>query len=202
MSTHVTFPAETERELKRLSEQYDVPITSIIRSLVYEGLARQPVTLSPAAANHIRALRRIRSRPAGEDGPEITFVNDDPNGASTDQPLHPNLGDMVEAVVARTGISININSSVRQGTGTSNHYRARAVDINRVNGRRVDSFSDDPQTRALVSSLQEAFQQHGHIRENFGPALQLKVNSPGSSPVARSDQAAAHRNHIHIACQV
>lgn len=56
--------------------------------------------------------RLINPQPAGPNGPTITFINDDPNGPSTNLPVDDALADMIEAVAVRTGLSSNINSSI------------------------------------------------------------------------------------------
>lgn len=67
-------------------------------------------------------------------------VNGD--GASTDIAVRNELVVMVEAVVRSTGLSININSTVRGPCTNSAHCFASAVDINRINGLRVDNPSN------------------------------------------------------------
>ncbi len=132
---------------------------------------------------------------ANSPGPTITFVNDDPHGASPNQPVTTATAKMVESAVINSGVqSVNINSTTgRKHAPTSNHPRGRAVDINRVNGQRVD----DPANRTAVSAVQNAFRNEPNIRENFGPVFTEKTLMPGAAPVPWPRVREDHQDHIH-----
>ena len=54
----------------------------------------------------------IDAKPNGDKGPTITFVNDNPKGASPNQPVTTETAKMVEAAVVQSGVSsVNINST-------------------------------------------------------------------------------------------
>ena len=94
-----------------------------------------------------------------------------------------------------TGLKININSTVRGPCIKSAHCYANAVDINRVNGLRVDNASN----LSDVTKLQNAFQGHANIRENYGPAFNMKTLSSGviQNRANNSYLVNLHKNHIH-----
>ncbi len=141
-----------------------------------------------------KGYRRINPDVDGDGVADITFVNDDPNGLSTDMAVGEELATMVEDVVRETGFDININSTNRGTSCTSNHCYQNAVDINRINGMRVDN----PATLGNATTLQDAFQAHSGIRENYGPAYNLKTTSSGI--IDKSSNAyivRKHRNHLH-----
>ena len=139
--------------------------------------------------------RQISSDVDGDGVADISFVNDDPNGASTDLAVRNELATMVEDVVRDTGLDININSTVRGPCTNSAHCFANAVDINRINGMRVDN----PANLSNVTKLQNAFQNHANIRENYGPAFNLKTVGPGQvqNRASSSFIVNLHKDHIH-----
>lgn len=129
----------------------------------------------------------------------VSFVNDDPKGASTDKPVTTATAKMVESAISNSGVeSVNINSTTG-GTHapTSNHSKGRAVDINRINGGKVS----DPTNAGVVKNLQDSFSKEPNIRENFGPAYQEKTPVPGGAAQPWPGVSEEHQNHIHEASQ-
>lgn len=141
-------------------------------------------------------LRFVNAFPAGRiDGPGITFARD--GGGIGPNLLARPLAALLEDVVRETGISINVNST---STGhdapkfeTSRHNIYSGVDINHLNGIRVD----DPRAQELVRRLQDAFAGHATINENFGPSRNERRDENGSN-VQTPSVAHDHRNHIHV----
>lgn len=128
------------------------------------------------------------------DGPAITFARD--GGGTTPNLLARPLAAMLEDVVRETGISINVNSTT-SGHDTPKHATSRhniysGVDINRVNGMRVD----DPRAQELVRRLQDALARQGAVNENFGPARNERRGENGKP--FPTNTAADHRDHIHV----
>lgn len=126
-------------------------------------------------------------------GPEITFNNDVAGGPSTNLPVTTETAKMVEGAVVNSGVdSVNINSTLGSA-GVSRtspaHPSGRAVDINEVNGQRVDS----PANSSAVSDLQNAFAGQSNIRENYGPSRVEITGSVGSSPINRANPASTQR---------
>ncbi|WP_164885180.1 RHS repeat domain-containing protein [Rubrivivax rivuli] len=130
---------------------------------------------------------------------KITFVNDNPKGASTNQPISTDTAKTVEAVIAKANVdSININSTTGgDHSKTSAHHSGRAVDINRIDGKQVGA--DNPGGERV----QKAAQSDRNVRENFGPSIMEKRSDADKGPVAVNDPklTAAHRTHIHISTQ-
>lgn len=129
----------------------------------------------------------------------ITFVNDIPGGASTNQPILTKAAATIEAVISAANVqSVNINStSGGEHSTTSAHYLGRAVDINKVDGKSVDTNNNG------ASKLQEAARSNTNIRENFGPIRLEKRTSSDSSPAEYGNKklADSHKTHIHLSTQ-
>ncbi|MDZ4261440.1 MAG: hypothetical protein U1B30_03800 [Pseudomonadota bacterium] len=144
-------------------------------------------------------MSTIDALPAGQDGPVITFNNDDPNGASPFRPVTTETAKMVEAAVIESGVDqVNINSTSGGGhSETSRHYQKKAVDINEVNGEKVLKQGSSP----AVKDLQDAFSKEDNIRENFGPSENTKKTTPGGKENQVPSVAKQHRNHIHVSGQ-
>jgi RHS repeat-associated protein len=127
----------------------------------------------------------------------VTFQNDDPNGASPNQPIATETAIMTESALANSdGVSsVNINSTTGgQHSQTSLHYTGNAVDINRVNDKRVD----DPSNSTAVGNLQDSVAKRTGVRENFGPTRNEKTNRQGQSRAPSSAVVKQHQNHLHI----
>ena len=133
---------------------------------------------------------------------KVTYENDeagkpDPNPRD----LTPETRRMVEDVARRTGLNLNVNSGLRNPRSKkdkSRHTTGQAADINRINEIRVDS----PRNRENVRTVQEEFNRHPNIRENFGPTLNTKTENgrvrdfsevPGIS--------GGHQDHSHVSGQ-
>ena len=142
-------------------------------------------------------LSRIDAHPAGATGPTITFTNDDPHGASPNQPISTATAVMVESAVIRSGAtSVNINST-NGGTHAPNsrHAQNKAVDIDAVNGQTVRSQG----ASQAVTAVQDAFRAEPNARENFGPSRMEKTNAPGGQPQPFDNPQTAedHQGHLH-----
>lgn len=107
---------------------------------------------------------------------------------------------MVEDVIRDTGLSVNVNSTVRnEDPKTSRHGQSKAVDIDKVEGDRVREAGTSKNVMGNVQKLQKAFDEHGNIRENFGPAFKHKTFENGK----RNDNwpAGGHQEHVHTSAQ-
>lgn len=141
-------------------------------------------------------LRFVSTFPTGRlDGPGITFARD--GGGIGPNLLARPLAALLEDVVRETGISINVNSTTTghnsPKNATSRHNIYSGVDINRVNGMRVD----DPRAQELVRRLQDAVARQAAINENFGPSRNERRFDNGSN-VQTPNVARDHRDHIHV----
>lgn len=73
----------------------------------------------------------------------------------------------------------------------SRHVQQKAVDISRINGRRIaEAYGRDPAITDIVQRLQEEFEKLPGRRENFGPHLKLKHGKPYAVD--------GHHDHIHL----
>lgn len=128
---------------------------------------------------------------------KISFYNDVPGGASANTPIETKTANMVEAAVTQAGVdSININSTTGGShSQKSNHYKNRAVDINRVDGKKVDKLN------AGALRIQEAARDGAMAKENFGPNIVERTSTPGGNPVhfSNKDVSRNHANHLHLA---
>lgn len=140
-------------------------------------------------------------RAANSGGPVITFQNDNPNNPSPNLPVTTATAEMVENVVLNSGVSsVNVNSTTGGTHGpNSRHGSGRGVDINRVDGQRVDN----PAAAGGVAAVQQAARADPNIRENFGPSALEKTGTPGGAPTTIVNPALErqHRNHIHLSGQ-
>lgn len=129
----------------------------------------------------------------------VSFQNDNPKGASPNQPVTTGTAKMVEGAISKSGVqSVNINSTTGGVHGAhSLHASGRAVDINKVNGQRVSN------TNPGAAQLQRAARQNGDVRENFGPTIMEKTSTPGGAPAPVTNQALIdeHETHVHLSGQ-
>jgi RHS repeat-associated protein len=134
---------------------------------------------------------------------EITFENEVEGGRDPNQPVKTELANTVENAVAESGASsVNINSTKRDfnpAEPNSLHPVSNAVDINRVNGKRVD----DPTNIGAVTDLQNSIGNQPGTRSNFGPSQNTRT-SVGGTVTDKSGSAGivnAHQNHVHVTSQ-
>lgn len=127
---------------------------------------------------------------------KITFINDVPSNPSPNLPVSEHLAKMIENIVRTTGLSININSTTGgKHTRTSFHYFGMAVDINLINGKRID----DPTNASNVRRVQQLLSQEQDIGECFGPFINIRKK--GSKVTQKPQMKAKHFNHLHISSQ-
>lgn len=143
--------------------------------------------------------RKFNIHPGGEDGPTLTFDNDNPDNPSPDQAVQPNLAKAVEEVAAETGLDLNINSTTggTHSSSKSRHYQGKAIDINKINGLPVNH----PDNKENVKKLQEAMNKHKGMRECYGPHLQEQNRPEGAGRKKKPKMAGSHKGHIHFAVQ-
>ncbi len=93
---------------------------------------------------------------------KITFINDDTSKPSPDLPVSEHLARMIENTVFKTSLSININStSGGHHSPRSFHQFGMAVDINKINNRRIDDSSNASDVRRF----QQVISQHPDVAE-------------------------------------
>jgi hypothetical protein len=114
------------------------------------------------------------------------------DGKNANQPVSKRLVDglifSLELCAKATGIdNIYISATTNGEHGSqSNHFRALAMDISRINGNYIINLGANDQ----VTALQQSLEQFPHIRENFGPHLKNKLNAPFN--------VGGHADHIHF----
>lgn len=138
-------------------------------------------------------FRHMNAYPGGPQGPIVTFYNDDPSLPNTDRPVRSELAEAVEAAALRLGLNVNVNSTRRANSVP--HREGRAVDINRINGLRVD----DPANRTIVERLQREFMSLPDVNQILGPVYNVDIDpAGGQTPVTEPGVIDQHRNHLHI----
>lgn len=95
-----------------------------------------------------------------------------------------------KAVADRDISTLWVSSARDRHSCPSRHTTGNGVDISRINGKRIGGhYQTDDEVRAIVDSLQTAFESAPHRRENFGPTIQLKLGEP--KPIS------GHDDHFH-----
>lgn len=86
---------------------------------------------------------------------------------------------------------IYISSANDSHSLPSRHSQAKAVDISRVNGKKLAvHYGGDAEVTAIVDAIQTEFEAYVHRRENFGPFIKRKLGATYS--------VSGHADHIHI----
>ncbi|MCX4242213.1 hypothetical protein [Paraliomyxa miuraensis] len=87
--------------------------------------------------------------------------------------------------------TIYISSGNDSHTMPSRHSQQKAVDISRINGKRMSEYyGADATVTAITDAIQLAFESYVHRRENFGPHIKHKLGGNYS--------VSGHGDHIHI----
>ena len=128
-------------------------------------------------------------------------------GVGVDPELDASLLAALEQIIApdlsASGAALELYiSSISETTSahsrTSRHYppARKALDISRINGKRMSVFYPaDALVQEVTKNLQERFEQQTPARrENFGPHLQKKLGAVFAPPSI----VQAHRSHIHF----
>lgn len=159
-----------------------------------------PFLFSPPPVNGTEGLPPSVATKVNEGySTSVTFVNDNPNGKSPNQPIATKTANMVEGAISKARVkSVNVNSTTGGKHGArSAHSGGRAVDINEVDGQKVSP------SNSAAQRLQEAARGSSDIRENFGLNIMEKTVTPGGSaaPFGSRELAEDHDNHVHLSGQ-
>lgn len=92
-----------------------------------------------------------------------------------------------------TNIYIMATTNGHGTTGTSNHLKATAVDISRINGQKMALTGLTEQ----IKELQKAMDNYDHVRENFGPSFKHKYSMESDS-WNYNHPVKGHKDHIHF----
>lgn len=137
-------------------------------------------------------MKRIINTPHNR----ITFINDDSSAPSPNLPVSAELAKIIEHTVNITKLRININSSTGGNHSIrSFHYHGMAVDINLIDGKRVDDISNQTNVR----NFQSVLAQHPKIAECFGPFINIRKR--GLLVEKKPAMRLTHLNHLHISSQ-
>ena len=127
---------------------------------------------------------------------KITFINDEPTKPSPNLPVSKYLAKLIEDTVNITNLSININSTTGGlHSKTSFHYYGMAVDINLIDGKKIN----DPSNSNNVRRFQQAISQRPETGECFGPYINIRKT--GKKVTKKPQMRAKHLNHLHISSQ-
>jgi RHS repeat-associated protein len=147
---------------------------------------------APKTADPAGMRQNLGPNPANQ-SKEVTITYD-----KQAPPMQPKTAAYVEKVADAAGVgSINISATTNgQHAPNSNHYNGTAVDINKVDGKRVITAGKDPAVAADVSSIQKTANSPkvGVAHENYGPAGLYKDGKRMNNDKLQ----AQHENHIHI----
>ncbi|NNG04021.1 MAG: hypothetical protein HKM95_07960 [Inquilinus sp.] len=170
---------------------------AIPRSAMAKGLlgplAAQSTGRATTATGAGPQFRHIDPYPGGPQGPIITFHNDVAGDPNRDMPVREELAAAVEAAALRLGLNVNVNSTRRSNSAP--HSEGRAVDINRIDGMRVD----DPRNRANAERLQRELMSMPGVNQVLGPVYNVNVDPTGGvDPVTDQVLIEQHRNHVHV----
>lgn len=127
---------------------------------------------------------------------KITFINDDTKANSPNLPVSNKLANLIETSVRSSGLKININSTTGgKHSSKSFHYYGMAVDINLIQGKRID----DKSNFIAVQKFQNIIAANPNTSECFGPAINIRKR--GLKIEQKPQALKAHLNHLHIASQ-
>lgn len=87
--------------------------------------------------------------------------------------------------------TLYVSSANDSHEAPSRHVQRKAVDISRINGKRIaEHYGKDVALTAIVRRIQEEFETVPGRRENFGPYLKRKSGQPYA--------VGGHHDHIHL----
>ncbi|MBK8264684.1 MAG: hypothetical protein IPK80_25500 [Nannocystis sp.] len=87
--------------------------------------------------------------------------------------------------------TIYISSASDSHVAPSRHAQSKAVDISRINGKRMsEHYGAGGEVTEITQAIQSSFETFGHRRENFGPSIKHKLGE--------SYSVGGHADHIHL----
>jgi len=87
--------------------------------------------------------------------------------------------------------TIYISSASDSHSMPSRHAQSKAVDISRINGRRMSTaYGVTGEVTAITQAIQSTFETFDSRRENFGPSVRQKLGT--------SSSVGGHTDHIHL----
>jgi hypothetical protein len=87
--------------------------------------------------------------------------------------------------------TIYVSSASDSHDSPSRHVQGKAVDISRINGKRMASdYGVTGEVTAITQAIQSSFETYHGRRENFGPSIKHKLGE--------SSSVSGHGDHIHL----
>lgn len=123
-------------------------------------------------------------------GVSMTFA------AGVDRNIAQNLLDAMQHTISSNAVpgetieTLWVSSAKDSHKCPSRHVSGLAVDISRVNGKRISThYNSDVSIKAIVDGLQSLFESAPNRRENYGPTVQKKLGKDIS--------VGGHSDHFH-----
>jgi hypothetical protein len=149
---------------------------------------------------------RVKKDDGQEATVKIKFEKTKSDNKSADQKVTSTMKKAFEGAIREAAKEIKLTSVTVKATtngkhsNTSRHRTGKAIDINKVNDKKVERIGNsDP-----VKALQKAFENQTGHRENFGPSIMKKNGKEyihnglsAQKKAAREKIKKAHQNHIH-----
>lgn len=117
--------------------------------------------------------------------------------STVNKDVHQRMIDGLKACIKKgiadgeTLTKIYISSANDSHESPSRHTQRKAVDISRINGKKmITSYSSGSTTQKIVDAIQDAFEDYEHRRENFGPHFKKKLG--------KAHTVGGHKDHIHL----
>ncbi len=128
--------------------------------------------------------------PSKISGVSMTFA------AGVDRNIAQNLLDAMQHTISSTAVpgekidALWVSSAKDSHKCPSRHVSGLAVDISRVNGKRISThYGSDESVKAIVDGLQSLFESAPNRRENYGPTIQKKLG--------KDNIVGGHSDHFH-----
>lgn len=132
----------------------------------------------------------------------VTFVTYTSDNKSSNQKVAVELVNSIKFALEQANnslstsdkiTSINVYATTNGDHTGPNHYNGTAIDINRINGKRMAITGLTNQ----IKELQKGFDNFQYIRENFGPYFKHKYDLYNNT-WNYNYSVSGHKDHIHI----
>ena len=136
-------------------------------------------------------MSELVSIPASINGVVITFAD------TVNRMVHPRIVECLSHIVERhplegvTVRTLHISSASDSHEWPSRHAQAKAVDISRVNGKKMFDSLYDTDVYFATQRLQYRFEEFLGRRESYGPFMRLKCGQDNL-------KIQGHGDHIHF----
>jgi len=117
-------------------------------------------------------------------------------GTTADNEVKDSLVTLLKGIVKQTVApgqtltKIFISATTNGKHDSPRHASGEAIDISRLNGKKIDTYDSDTEVKALVDAIQDEADKQSGIRENFGPHFKHKHNTNWT--------VGGHDDHMHF----